>query len=306
MIQPSLHNFIQKESPEVSSSRMGSMEGEVLAPKGVAVDKYTDNIYVADEGNNRIQMFDRLGDYQFSFARYSSRSMPYGIKVLEGLVFVTQYSGRTVCIYTTEGDFVSNTVYSSLFWPTGVEVEITPEGDLCLYVCSSATSCIFVLSNNGNRVMEGTTRGQFIQPKDVKVLQDKLFILDLRDPCLHVFSLEGVYQRSMISNGISRDVAGPLFFCVDESGFLIIGDNQSSSVKAFSLDGTLLHEVGVHSRDSGRFVRSSSLMSHLVHFGMSSRVSREGLVKTPRGVALDSKQRLVVIGLMKQGCLQIF
>ena len=300
MSQSSLDTFLQKGSPEICSSRMGSNEGEVLAPKGIAVDLSTDNIFVADEGNNRISVFDKLGDHQFSFIRNFSRgrhNMPYGIKVVEGLVFVSQYSGGSVCIFTTDGVFVSSTACSSLFWPTGLDVELTPEGDLCLYVCSSATSCVLVLSNNGNRVMKGTSRGQFIQPKDVKVLQDKLLILDLRDPCLHVFSLDGEYQKSIISNGMDREVAGPLFFCVDQSGFVIIGDNQSGRVKAFSLDGALLHEVGVYSGDSGRFVRSSSLMSHLVHFGMGSRSeSRKGLVKSPRGVALDSKRRLVVIG----------
>ena len=309
MSNSSLDNFKQKESPEVCSSRMGSGAGEVLAPKGIAIDLCTDNIFIADEGNNRLQMFDKLGDYQFSFVKQSSHSrrcMPYGIKVFEGLVFVSEYCGGCVCVYTTEGDFVCSTA-NILHWPTGLDVERTPGGDICLYVCSSATSCVMVLSNSGNRVIQGSSGRQFIQPKDVKVYQDKLLVLDLRDPCLHVFSLEGEYQRSFISNGLAGDVGGPLFFCVDQSGFVIIGDSQSSRVKAISLDGKLLHEVGVHGEDSGRYVRSSSLVSHLIPFGMNSRgVTREGLVKYPRGLALDSKRRLVVIGLMDRGCLQIF
>ena len=309
MSNSSLDNFVQKEFPEVRSSGTGSGAGEVLAPKGIAIDLCTDNIFIADEGNNRIQMFDKLGDYQFSFFRqnsHSRRSMPYGIKVFEGLVFVSEYSGGCVSVYTTEGDFVCSTT-NLPFWPTGLDVERTPGGDLCMYVCFSATSCVTVLSNSGNRVIQGTSRGQFIQPKDVKVYQDKLLILDLRDPCLHVFSLEGEYQRSLISNGLTGEVGGPLFFCVDQSGFIIIGDSQSRRVKAFSLEGRLLHEVGVHSEDSGRFVRSSSLVSHLIPFGMNSRgATREGLVKYPRGIALDSKRRLVVIGLMDKRCLQIF
>ena len=48
MINSSLDNFRQKQSPEVCSSRMGSGAGEVLAPKGIAIDLCTDNIFIAD------------------------------------------------------------------------------------------------------------------------------------------------------------------------------------------------------------------------------------------------------------------
>ena len=200
MSNSSLDNFKQKESPEVCSSRMGSGAGEVLAPKGIAIDLCTDNIFIADEGNNRLQMFDKLGDYQFSFVKQSSHSrrcMSYGIKV-----FVSEYSGGCVCVYTTEGDFVCTA--SILHWPT-LDVERTPGGDICLYVCSSATSCVMVLSNSG--LIQGSMEGSLY----VKVYQDKLLVLDLRDPCLHVFSLEGEYQRSFISTAWQEMWAGRCF-----------------------------------------------------------------------------------------------
>ena len=286
----------------------------MLAPKGIAVDPFTDNILIADEGNNRIQVFDRLGKHLFCFGKdlFRTLQLPYGIKVLDGLVFVSLYAKRCVCTYTIDGEFVCSIVNPLFFWPTGLDAVRMPDGDICLYVCSSANSCVLTLSNHGNRVIYGTKdgpAGKFVQPKDVKVLQDKLVVLDLRDPCIHMFSLDGEYQKSIVSNGIGRQVAGPLFFCVDQSGIIIIGDNQSSRVKAFSVDGALLHEVGVYSGESERFVRSSSLMSHLVHLGINPRgtsSSNEGLVKSPRGVALDSKWRLVVVGLMDVDCLQIF
>ena len=286
----------------------------MLAPKGIAIDPSTDDILVADEGNNRIQVFDRLGKHQYFFGRNLSRTvqLPYGITVIEGLVFVSQYARKSVNVYTTCGDFVCRIENPLFFWPTGLDAVRTPDGDICLYVCSSANSCVFALSNSGNRVIYGTRdgpAGKFVQPKDVKVLQDKLIVLDLRDPCIHIFSLEGEYQRSIVSNGMGREVAGPLFFCVDQWGLIIIGDNQSSRVKAFSLDGTLLHEVGIYSGECERFVRSSSLMSHIVHLGVNQRGTsntNEGLVKSPRGVAHDSKRRLVVVGLMNVDCLQIF
>ena len=312
--QSPLDIFRQKKFPIVRSCRLGSNKGDLLAPKGIAVDPTTDNILIADEGNNRVQVFDSLGKHLYFFGRDLSRTvqLPYGIKVMEGFVFVSQYAKKSVCVYTTGGEFVCSILNPLFFWPTGLDVVRMPDGDICLYVCSSANSCVLALSNNGNKLICGTkegSSGKFVQPKDVKLLQDKLLVLDLRNPCLHMFSLEGEYQKSIVSNGIGRDVAGPLFFCVDQSGLIIVGDNQSSRVKAFSVDGTLLHEVGVYSGKAERFVRSSSLMSHLVHLGINHRAtssSNEGLVKSPRGLALDTKRRLVVIGLMDVDCLQIF
>ena len=48
--------------------RDGSFDGAFFFPRGVAVD-FVGNIYVADEGNNRVQKFDARGSFLTKWGR---------------------------------------------------------------------------------------------------------------------------------------------------------------------------------------------------------------------------------------------
>ena len=53
--------------PVVSVGSEGSSEGQFSTPFGVVFDSKTNNIYVADQCNNRVQVFDKDGKYLFKF-----------------------------------------------------------------------------------------------------------------------------------------------------------------------------------------------------------------------------------------------
>ena len=53
-----------------------SEEGEFNYPLGVAVDTNTDNIYVVDQLNNRVQLFNNKGEYLLMFGDRDEADIP--------------------------------------------------------------------------------------------------------------------------------------------------------------------------------------------------------------------------------------
>ena len=60
-------DYKNKVKPALSIGKAGKTDGQFNKPWGVSVDYTTDNIYVADEQNNRVQVLDRNGRYLFKF-----------------------------------------------------------------------------------------------------------------------------------------------------------------------------------------------------------------------------------------------
>lgn len=54
-------------SPPVTFSEAGTGPGQVMDPEGISVDTSTGRTYVADGGNNRIDAFNSLGEFDFAF-----------------------------------------------------------------------------------------------------------------------------------------------------------------------------------------------------------------------------------------------
>ncbi|MCD6108757.1 MAG: SBBP repeat-containing protein, partial [Thermoplasmata archaeon] len=85
------------------------VEGELLNPKGVAVDE-DGNIYVADSGNSRIQVFGKKGEFlrqisipcDFSEISYT----PSDVCIYNDLIFVSNTCKSNILIFDLEGNII--------------------------------------------------------------------------------------------------------------------------------------------------------------------------------------------------------
>ena len=62
-------------------------------PHGVTVDNRTGNIYIADQSNNCVKVFDSTGKYLFKFGdneREGNMNNPRGVAIYEDRILVTQ------------------------------------------------------------------------------------------------------------------------------------------------------------------------------------------------------------------------
>ncbi len=85
----------------------GSGCGQFISPCGVTCDS-TGNVYVADSGNHRIQVFTALGQFLRMFGE-RELYFPDGVAVdTSGLVYVSEGRNHRISVFTSAGDLVTS------------------------------------------------------------------------------------------------------------------------------------------------------------------------------------------------------
>lgn len=94
------------ESVILSIVTYGTGDGQFRGPDGIAVD-HSDNIYVADSNNNRVQKFNTEGNFLFKFDTFGLAedqfSSPEGISI-DGSqnIYVTETNNHQIQIFPQE------------------------------------------------------------------------------------------------------------------------------------------------------------------------------------------------------------
>ena len=84
-------------------------------------------------------------------------------------------------------------------------------------------------------------------------------VLDWSPKCVHLFSRDGEYLSSCISQGEEQNclVCRPQFFCLDLSGNILISDRGLHFIKIFTQSGEFIYSIG--RKGSGNLGLQSSL-----------------------------------------------
>ena len=146
-------DYKDKVRPVVSVGSRGSSEGQFLNPFGVVFDSKTNNIYVADLSNNRVQVFDKDGKYLFKFGDMDGpgkMKSPLCIAIYKEKVFVTQLQGGCVLVFDLKGNFIiqignTGSGEGQFNRPHGITVN-EYNGDI--YVCDFSNKSIQIFSEN--------------------------------------------------------------------------------------------------------------------------------------------------------------
>jgi NHL repeat len=135
----------------------GSAAGSFAGPAGVAIQQSTGDVYVADQGNNRVEKFSAGGELILAFNGLStpagSFSGPTGVAVdpTSGDVYVTDQFNNAVDKFSSTGVYISPldgtaTPAGTFSSPSGIAVDPT-SGDV--YVADSANAVVDVFSATG-------------------------------------------------------------------------------------------------------------------------------------------------------------
>jgi|GEM_PF-1753701 len=186
----------------------GSGPGELDDPQAIAVAP-DGTLAIADTGNDRVQLFDSNGSFQYQFGKSGEKpgqfDEPSGIGVSHNhLTYVSDTENNRVQIFNKDG------VLLTVFGQESDKVTPqTPEhgkfdGPQSLTINSS--NQIFVLDVGNHRIQvfteegkfikvigtKGTKPGQFLEPTDIAVDdQDYVFVADRGNHRIQVFDPQG-------------------------------------------------------------------------------------------------------------------
>ena len=266
----------------VATGKEGDAPGELNLPSAVAIHEETQQMFVANFANNRVEIFSETGEF-FHQLGVGQLSHPWGIAIHGNSVYVSYHGDHTVSKFSlTELCRVRR---------IGGEGSNNGQFKFPCQLTTDSIGCVFIADSNNNRIcihdpdlnhLRNITHQSISYPYDVKVSRDRLYVLcPLDNPCLLVLTLEGDKLQSLITCGEGMDVLGPLFFCFDPLNNFVLSDYESHSIRVFSPEGNLLHTIGSEGHQQGVFYQ-------------------------PRGVAVTPDGRIVCVSENENYGLQIF
>ena len=193
----------------------GTEGGQFSSPRGIAVaDDGT--TYVVDSGNNRIQVFDAEGEFQFMFGEPGTgpgqlgqftggQGGAGGIAVTEDRVYLADTWNHRIQVFDRNGLYLSE-------WGAFYDAVDDP----------AAT---------------GENPGQFYGPRDIAIYNDRVFVTDTGNERVQVFDLEGNFQTMWGSPGNAEgQLLEPVGITVYED-VVYVADSHNARVARFGLDG---------------------------------------------------------------------
>ena len=255
--------------------------------EGLAICPLTDRIFVATGLVKSIEVLSPTGDFLYSIKDNSQALFcPWGVCFIGGIICVTEYTNHSIVFMTTDGDVVSraggNYSIASGF-SINIPTRLTAYQDTDIFVCDSGNHRVMHLSSD-LPLCRIIGRGVLKSPEDVKVYNEKLFVLDWKSKCVATFSLAGEFISRMITRGCPRfqEDVGPCYcFTIDENGNFILSDSGSDSIRVFSPTGSLIIKIGKKGGGIGEF-------------------------ESPLGVAINSSSQIVSVCRRGEKPLQIF
>ncbi len=205
---------------------LGIHDGELNRPHGIAIDS-SGNVYVADQGNFRIQKFDSNGAHLDTWGniRDDELKSTAGLAVdRQGSVYISEW------YWTSDDGWVTYTLHSRVR-------KLNPDGSL--------------VTQWGDT---GTGNGQFNGPHGVAVdSNDNVYVADSFNHRIQKFTSNGTFLNKW---GGLCDVAKrgpdacdgkfnhPVGIAVDAAGDVYVGDTMNHRIQKFDSNGGLLAKWG--------------------------------------------------------------
>ena len=273
-------NYSLKKEPILTAGKKGKGNNEIDA-MGLFFDEDTQRIYIADYKNSRVQVMSLRGEFITSFGQ-DVLKYPSGISFNTDHIFVTDTGHHSLFKFCKNTRKLLNSTKGS------EESQLSSLDGLC----TDTNGDVYVADCYNNRIVIFSTDLQFKStfgthklnsPHDVKLTPDCVVVLDLSPNCVHLFSRDGGYLSSCISQGGERNslVRYPQFFCLDLSGNIVISDNEHHCIKIFTQSGEFIHSIGRKGDKKGEFI-------------------------SPRGVAISNSGVIIVVSDNPNYSLQCF
>ena len=249
-------NYSLKTDPILTAGEFGKGFNELNA-QGIAFDDTTELIYLADWGNRCVLVVSLKGEIVKQFGN-DELMFPWGIAVTNECIYVTDIVFHALFQYRKKDFKLLNRVGT----------EGTQEGQLSYPrgLCIDTNGDVMVADSGNHRISVFSKQlkfksclgiGHLQYPKDVKLSDDRIVVLDYGSKCVHFFARDGHLLSSCIPQGRTHDssVNSPCFFCLDAANNIIISDHSNNAIKLFTELGHHIHTIGREGHGKGEFIR---------------------------------------------------
>ncbi|KAI6651561.1 PKD domain-containing protein [Oopsacas minuta] len=259
-------DYKSKTQPIVSVCDRGEGVDQLNGPYGLAIDDKTGNIYIADQWNNCVKVFDSSANCLSKIKEVQGDGVmnyPTSIAICGDRILISQ-SNNCILNYELDGTFKSKIgkyIKGGLdsIEPLGLTFDKSNED---IYVCDNSNNRILVVTKY--LVFKSQFGGDDLkQPLDIKLSADYIYVLDESNPCIHLFDFDYTLKKKVISRGTGKQVTNPCNFFIDNSNYILVSDCDCNCIAIFNPKFELIHKIQV----SG----------------------------SPMGVTLDDKDRVIVV-----------
>ena len=239
------HLYTSDKQPMWSWGGEASLQNKLSYPHGLALDENTEEIFIVDKVNNRIQVCSFRGEYLRSIGD-ADLDNPLRITLSRDSIYVSQRENAIIF------SFNRNQIESI----QRTRVQYSPSALACynnlfVYVCEYNNPIIHMLDPdldedktiflqspyfNMNRQRDST------HTESLEVTEKGIWVLF--SDCVHplqFFSHKGEFIRIVISEG---KIERAFYFCLDTVGNILVSDYDANRVKVFSPDGEILATIG--------------------------------------------------------------
>ena len=238
-----------------SATSLGAIKGSLqFLPQqpgrlyGVAVSPVNGSVFVSDNANSQIHVFDVERKHVRTFGQRGEGegqlNTPRGIDIsANGQVHVANQWNDCVNVFREDGTFIRTIGQGELLYPSDVLVHSSG----LVYVVDGRNHRIAVFSQEGELVRtfgsQGGGKGEFKHPCGVGVSPDEhhLYVSDQDNHRVQVFTLEGWYVREFGTDQFKC----PWGLTVTSDGSVLVADDRNNRVAVFDKKGKLVRSIAV-------------------------------------------------------------
>jgi len=239
-----------------ASGQISSAEDVEIGPDGRA--------YVADSGNNRIQVFDVQGNFVRKWGTSGSGSgqlnSPRGIAFnASGDVFVADWGNGRVQVFSSTGTFIRTFGTGTLSAPNGIAIAANGE----VFVVDETLNQVFVYNQTGTLQRSfgsyGTGPGQFTVAENVAVNATHVFVTDESFGRVSRFTLAGAFVNSWTTVAPIPGMSVPQDIEVDGSGDVYLTNYGSGRIHVYDTAGLARGQFGTPGSGTGQLTNPIGL-----------------------------------------------
>ncbi len=251
----------------------GSGTGELHGPWGIAINDSVDNVYVAELVNDRVQIFDRDGNFEGTFGGSGSgigqMNAPIDVALdAAGNVYVVEQLNHRVQVFDGNGNYLRHfgtqgSATGQFSYPSAISV--LDNGDI--YVGDLLNERLQVFSNSG------IFKFEFGVPNSRPLAiahdsNDNIYVADPRNDQIHSYDLNGNLLDSFGTHGTGAgefDTPGGLFFDDNNTpsdpsdDSLFVTELKNHRVQVFDLHGNFKYAFGEYGSDNSEFIEAADV-----------------------------------------------